>query len=619
MSVEQEGRNLNISNTRNTTLVAVGVIFGMSVAVVAIAIYMWTIGKSETNIVVPFGESAVNVDRTALTESTEGISSRDTFPTMDEIVRTLQSPSKFERPVVLYEVIAQADRGTLEGMISQLGQVEDASLSNEILVGVFHRLAAIDPVNAMDVLASLSEYHATLAAQVVFEKWAVMDLDRALKHAKELDTEPKGAAIRGILRSRVDLSALELLEIARQFGNEEKVLDEFAARTARSLVGNANEVWTEVLAVYGNDVTQHSDVLKRFVVNVATRYVVQSGADALQQVLVALPNRESRIYVGSGLLEQISHDDPSGALDLATSVIALDRDILESVVRNWAKSDGFIAFKAAQNVDAGGNRMQRAALDAWAVTEPDSFLDKLDQVPENLRTHGMQRALQSIARATPMVAVELLDGIEDSSVKGSVIRTIVDSWSDEDPKGAFEWSKSNSTSQSHMKYLHSMILRKLVQTDPEQAMEIALAETANEFDVGLEAEVVEEMSGINVDQALSMLNQTRNAATRAAAQTAVGVALIRQGKADAAISLVQEEPLRIQQSYFLYLAQAWAKTDHKDLLSRMDDLPQDEILLMNVAGELASEHWRKAISLTLKEKDLVRKHLPEMMGDVYLK
>lgn len=589
----------------------------MSVAVVVVAMYMWTIGQSETSIVVPFEESAVNVDRAASTESTEEIGSRDTFPTLDEIVRTLQSPSNFERPVVLYDVIAQADRGTLEGMISQLGQVEDESLSNEILVGIFRRLAGIDPENAMDLVASLSEYQATLTAQVVFEKWAVTDLDNALKHAKELDAELGGVAIQGILRSRVDLSGLELLEIARQIGNERKVLDEIAARKARSLVGNANEAWTEVLAVHGNDIAQHSDVQKRLVVDVATRYVMQSGADALQQVLVALPNRDSRIYVGSRLLEQISHDDPTGALDLATSVVALDRDILESVVRNWAKSDGFIAYKVAQNVDAGGNRLQRAALDAWADAEPDSFLDKLDQIPENLRTQGMQRALQSIARATPMAAVELLDGIEDSSVKGSVIRTIVESWSDEDPKGAFEWSKSNSSSQVQLLSLQAMILRKVVQTDPDQAMEMALAEDSDESDIGLEAEVVEELSRINLDSAMSMLDRVRNSATRTLAHESIGTALLRQGRGDEAIELVQDESLRSQRSYFYSVARVWVETDYQDLLGRLDDLPQDEEILMAVSEMLGSKHWSGAISLTAQEIKLVSRHIPEMMAEAY--
>ena len=609
---------MNLANTRNSTLIVLGVLIGMFLAVAAAFIYMGIGNTSASNVVSPFDGVTSTGRSTAPTESIEEAESPKTLPELDEIVQLLQSSSSFERPVVLYDLMIQADKNHLEKITLQLGEIDNESISNEVLLAVFRRLADIDPSYSLSMVANLSNHQKYQVTKVIFETWAYSDSSGAIDHAKELDDEGRTAAIEGIFDSRLNLSDHELLDIASQLGDRQRALDEIAFRTAKNSLGDLSEDWTQTLAVHGNDVALQSDLQKQLIVDVATTYVKQFGADALQEVLTTLPHRKSRIYVVSRLLEKMAVDDPSIALDLATSVVSLDRDVLESVVRNWAEMDGLRAFNAAREVDAGGNRMQRAALNAWADSDPDSLLEKLDRVPENLQSQAMQRALQSIARSEPMSAIERLDGIEDDGVRSRVVRTLVDSWSDEDPRGAFEWSKSNASSEVQMLSLQSMILRKVVHTDPELAIEMALAEDTIESDVGLEAQVIKELSLVNLDDAVSMLDKVRNSATRTAVHSSIGTALVRQGKFDKAINLVQEESLRFQRGYFLELSYAWVETDYEDLLDRLDDLPQDEQLLMNVSITLASEHWRKAISLSPKQKELVGKYLPEMMRDSYL-
>ncbi len=609
---------MNLSKTRNSTLIGVGVLCGMLLAVVAAVVHVMFMDQAETNTSRPLDSDVGIEDGTASTQSPATKDYAD-LPQIEEIVQTLQSSGNFEREVVLYDLMAQADREQLEELMSQLGTVDSESLSNEILRGAIRKLADLDPSYSLNVTFNLSRNQQQLMTEVIFDQWAVSDLDEALNHGKELNELGRNAALEGIFRSRIDLSDPELRDIARQLGNEQRALDELAYVGARSAIDDLGETWTQVLAVHGNDSKMQSDLQKQLLLDVATAYVTEVGANALQKVLASMANRESRIYLVGRLLEDISRDDPSGALRLATSVDALDRDILESVVRNWAKSDGLLALRAAQEVDAGGNRLQRAAIDAWADADPDSLLDQLDRLPVNLRERGMQLALESIARKTPMLAIELLDGIEDDFVKGRVMWSIVRSWSDDNPTDAFEWAKSNSTRPVQMVSMQSMILRKMAQTDPATAMEVALAEDPDESGVGLEAQVIEELSTVNLDQAISMLDQVRNDSTRTAARTSIGTALVRQGKADEAIKLVQEEPLRFQRNYYTQLTRVWIETDYQDLMGRWDELPEDEGLLMNVTAELASGHWSKAISLTPEEKELVRKHLPESWAEAYLK
>lgn len=608
---------MNLSKTRNSTLIGVGVLCGMLIAVVAAVVNVMFMDQAETNTSRLLHSDVGIEDGTA---STRSLATKDyaDLPQVEEIVQTLQLSRNFEREVVLYDLMALADREQLEELMSQLGSVDSESLSNEILRGAIRKLADLDPSHSLNVTSNLSRNQQQLMTEVIFDQWAVSDLDEALNHTKELDELGRNAALEGILRSRIDLSDPELRDIARKLGNEQRALDEFAYVGARSAIDDLGETWNQVLAVHGNDSKMQSDLQKQLLLDVATAYVTEVGANALQKVLASMANRESRVYVVGRLLEDISRDDPSRALHLATSVDALDRDILESVVRNWAKSDGLLALKAAQEVDAGGNRLQRAAIDAWADADPDSLLDQLDRLPENLRERGMQLALESIARKTPMSAIELLDGIEDDFVKGRVMWSIVRSWSDDNPTDAFEWTKSNSTSPVQMVSMQSMILRKMAQTDPATAMEVALAEDPDESGVGLEAQVIEELSTVNLDQAISMMDQVRNDTTRTAARTSIGTALVRQGKADEAIKLVQEEPLRFQRNYYTQLTRVWIETDYQDLMGRWDELPEDEGLLMNVTAELASGHWSKAISLTPEEKELVRKHLPESWAEAYL-
>ena len=538
-------------------------------------------------------------------------------PTLQEMVAALESTREFDRPLVLHNQLVDVEVSKLDGLLSQLKKADKSTIHDSIQEAVIQKIAQRDPIHALASIESVPRVRKRALTDTIFAEWSAMDLDSAIEHARKLSEPQRIAALEGVIQSRRDLSNLRLQEIGRQLGNESRVLDEVAHSMVGEPIENPRQLWNSLDAKFDDWMTL-STARKRQMVDVATAFIDQQGADGLQEILTSLSRSTDRVAILGEIFNQIAVHDSNRAFQLAMSVNGLDRDVLETVVRNFAHTDPIAGLEAALRVDAGGNRMQRAVIEAWANDDPSALYESLELLPENLHAWATTRALISMGKTNPEKAAALLENVEQDDIKNQVAQSIAVYWADMDPRSAFAWTRSDAVTQEMGKELQTQLLRRLASTDSSLALELALGEPVGDGEVGLESDVIAAMALIDIDAALSMLDEARNQATRESSYPAIGKSLARRGSSSQAIALVKDLPVQSQIGYFNQIIGDWARTDINDLFNRVDELPSNSDLMNSVANAIALAGWQTQTSFSSALRKFLKKHAHEQVFETYV-
>ena len=150
------------------------------------------------------------------------------------------------------------------------------------------------------------------------------------------------------------------------------------------------------------------------------------------------------------------------------------------------------------------NVVQRLLLESWAIVDPASVIDRIEQLPHHLQSLACEQALPELARTEPERTVELVQTLKNLGAGQSrTLRLIGTQWSSVDPSSAIEWVLSSPDIESEsLEDVLKPALYSLVIENPIRALEIAAQQPNSSR---LEAFVISELALSDLDKAIELL------------------------------------------------------------------------------------------------------------------
>ena len=513
--------------------------------------------------------------------------------------------SRFQRDLALHTFLTKADEGRVLDLLEHSKRIPSSRGQNVQRI-ILRRLAEINPQKAYEQVGNLNEMYPGELVSLVFEEWSFSNRDEAISFAGSLDNRTtKYSALVGILRDRSDLSEDTRRQIARELGYEQYADGLIAQEKIDESIVNPEKTWYEVVGSLDED-EQDPWALSR----IASVWVEKNGIAVLDRVAESLTNLEVRRQILSLVLRNVAETDPQGAFEFALG-LEYDRNnnTISTVMYSWAQVDPQSALVAANGVEKSGLRrdLQQAVIFSWSNNDPHSLLERIEELPQSLRSRATSSALSAIVEESPTEATELLATIEDAQIKGDAASSIAQSWSRTDPKAALNWALTDPTVGDFTNQLLSLILYHVAEIDAQLALETALQQPIEEGSTGLEATVIQWVAGSNFDKALELLPRVREGQTQLNAYRSVSWHYLRNGETEKIISLAQQLPDSNRQDYFRRVLASWAGFDPEGLFDSIDRLPSDEIKSM-AALNLIEENDRQEI-LDAEQIERVKKLL----------
>ena len=237
------------------------------------------------------------------------------------------------------------------------------------------------------------------------------------------------------------------------------------------------------------------------------------------------------------------------------------------------------------------------------------MLNQLDQIQSSLRQWSQGEALRAIANESQKTAASFLSSVDNVRTRENIASSIANKWSKQDHEEALQWVNSNTDVSNWKESLQTQVLRSLAKEDIQLALDQPITSIST---VGLEVAVIEEVASFNVDEAISLLNDSCNQDTRQSAYRATGSALVVKGRSELAMELVAESSREFQYQYFDSFGFLWAVRDPEDMYEKLDSLPTEKIT-ENLALKLVHINSVKKF-LTPEKKRLVKFIPPALQG-----
>lgn len=529
--------------------------------------------------------------------------------TAREVEKELRGKGGYERSSALHGLVQQSDAEELSKFFSDSEELTTRELRDELQQISIRKLSLLDPQKALSLIADFSQHRRKGFIELIYQEWPTLDIKKAVEHAKKLSQPERGAALRGLVRARPDLTERELREIGRDLDDEQLVVNTIARLVTNLAVRRPNEFWEDTLARYGSNVMLMSAPQVELLSSIAESWIEQGNeAEAVRMIFGSLDNDASRSRVIGQLLQSIVKEEPSRAFELATVTGELSRRVgvrvMDGVMKSWAGNDGPVAFAAASDIEdsVAKSRYQRIVVLEWAKSDPLSLLEAKTGFPPHLEKFAHMEALKGIAGSSPMDAIEYMAEITDESAKTAIARAVAVSMAGSDLRAAVQWVQLNTdpATQDHQLTLRSLMLREAVRVgDLQTAIEVAL-EQSNATELGWVIDAMADIYGS--ERALDAMQHVSDPEALKTAYIGIGNAFIREGKSSQAIELVKEQPMEYQKSYFGRLAGWWAEYEPHDLFEKLNELPSDDIKRM-LGRSLASISARQ---LTDEQKEVLR-------------
>lgn len=516
--------------------------------------------------------------------------------------------SDFERIQSVYSLLAQVDKRRLLSLLEESVSV-DKSVRPIIQQALVHRLTTIDPQGALTQARNLEGTETDELLKSIFSYWARVDLDEAIAESKTLDPHEIRAAMRGIFVSQREMSDADRLKIGQSLGQHEFAESWNTTLKAEEYARNPEESWYEVVDRAQGDSTQIT-----LLNTIAKAWFRKDGLVVIDRIIESTTNQRALAVVLHSVFQLAVQSNPRNALERA---LQLENDpwdsIVGSVANAWAQSDPKRALEVIQRL-APENKRQRLlenTMQTWASREdPLVMLEALAGMDKEMQELGTPGALSMLATKSPKEAANLIGRVVDVGEKRHIASQIVWSWSQREPTEALHWVLNDPHTEPFRHELMSSTLANLADEDPGLAMSVALAQPAEETEVGLEFFVISTLASVDVGQALEFLPQARNSKTRMYAYSTVGMQMAAGGNGDEALELGENIGEGDRELYYRMLAFSWTSTDPDGLLESIDKFPSDEskskaAAILTLMGKMTSglkdEQIEKASKYLLQE------------------
>ncbi|HWN37105.1 MAG TPA: hypothetical protein VNP02_01320, partial [Gammaproteobacteria bacterium] len=242
----------------------------------------------------------------------------------------------------------------------------------------------------------------------------------------------------------------------------------------------AQKLGVAMLEVLGNDDLGIARVLgaapqidaDRFRIEAAVAKAQRDPNDALQYLL-ELP--AAKASTGFGRIATIWVErDALGALAAAEGMTdpAQRNEFKNTVLTAWARVDpeALVAYVLELAPEQRSETMRSGnVLQAFSLIEPQRALQAAESVQGELGASIRRAALVSLARADPLAALSVAQGLPPGNEREQLLRSVATSYGRTDPYAALAWANSLSPPSPS---IVASVLAGLARVDPDRAIDL---------------------------------------------------------------------------------------------------------------------------------------------------
>lgn len=489
--------------------------------------------------------------------------------------RRFWSMGPLERKLAIADFVDNFNENGLRKILDLAEDFESSVLRDELQDVAIRKSVSFHPRRTLTRITTLPDGRHFSLVKAVFQEWSWVDLEGAVAEADRLGDKLKRAAVEGILTARTDLVAEDRLSLAKELDNEQSFYELAAFALIEKRIDDPASTWDQLTQEYGVNPKSLSESQRIALLHVAKSWVLNEGMSAVKAINSSLPLRENRAWLTQQLLATLISEEPALARDIVEDMREEDRATLLEVVQIWSSEDGLAAFNAAQWMDMESDdtrRMQRAAIEGWANSNPHTLMANLKQLPEYLQEFSRNTALLEMRWTSPESVPAFVEDIGNKRDREWLLDNLVNSWIHYDPSAAFRWALEFEKTSGRRGYSRSA-LGAMARNNLEAALSIALEQPLGENGIGAEASV---LGSLGTNAALEMLSYARNPATRLSVLITHGQKLRYLKNYDGIFGLVEDEPIELQFEYFKTLSLEIASFNPKFLVDKFDSLPNDD-------------------------------------------
>ena len=537
-----------------------------------------------------------NSSQPAQVSTLPNVSKRNTFNAVSDLEDLSQVKSYFERTVALDELLQNGTVESLQALLEQSNRISSIHWRNTVQQAIFHRLATLDPLVALEQIDEMPIEAQQPLIQVIFQEWSLANLDQAIEQATQLNHRNKLSALEGILISTEHLPKEERRAIARRLGNEWFVVEKIELENGLELFEDPEREWNDFLSHNNNNLDSLDAAQSKMLVYIAMAWVARDGIEVFATIRESLSTQYPLLETISSVVNKLVPHNPQVALEMAAYVEGITHrqreELVSEILVPWADIAPQEALDAANQVEGPHLRrlFQTLVLETWAAKDAKTLLGLIKSLPADLQGIAQEKALIAMAKTTPMDAVELLSEISDVQRFQIVTEAFAIQWAQQDAFSALNWIEGDERLVAAREHLTKKVISELAKTDPQLAFQTALKYPPDSEDEGLEAQVVRSLAfGGDIDQALSLLPQTRVGATRAKAYQSLVSALL----------LVDEETQRSHDAVDLFI-HAVSVDSVEDLgFMLLDFSLSAPLILFDSIDDLPSKELKRKVAISL--------------------
>ena len=507
----------------------------------------------------------------------------------------------FARRLAIYDLVDKADEKTLRQLFDQTTQMPPGSFRREVETAIVRKWATVSPQNVLTHIEGIVMLRYRDLLPLVFEEWALIDLDKAIRYATRFGPATRHIVFDSIQNSVPDWDFNEVMTIATKLNVEFYATQKIFKELAESEIDDPMGAWTQFVKENRNRFRLLNQYKRSYLLAIA-RTLGDRGVDALYEASASLSNVNDRMTVIPTMVHHVAKHDPQAALEF---VLTEERDMTGmtwGVVWVWADSDPIAALTAVTAIEDFSRRdkLQRTVLDRWSAKDPISLLQETSNFPDSLRQLAEEKARVAMAGRAPEQASKWLQEIEDPNIRAQVAAQIARNWAKHDATEVLEWIQSDRTLESMRDSLVRDVVREITRNNPQLALDTALEYSVPDDAIGPEAEVISVIARYDPNAALKILPVARNEATKFAGLLSIGSRLIGRTHDSQERAIELAEQLSSDEARHRYLSSLMYRWDYEDLYSRIDQFPTS-VLKEQAANRILDNDKQNLSSAQIKK------------------
>ena len=361
------------------------------------------------------------------------------YEELHSIDAILELPTDFAQTEALYILAGRADEPELQHLIFQSIKITDRYERTAALQVLFSRYVEIEPSAAVDFLIEIDLDIDDMIVRGVFQQWAKSDLNGAIDKANNIQN----------------------VRLRRYAGNA------VLSAVARSDPGRLTDVAANLVD------HQRLEYLEAEAIGIRANHDPET---ALREALT-LRNFNGRWNAVNRVGHVWARNDPKGAITFAKQISnpRLREQFVNSVLERWI---GDAPEDAIQNILANPDPQMRAkfleqGLKVYARNDPVNALVIAAQLDANVKAKVYAEIYSDWVLQDPDAAMIEFAAVESKALREGILSHVSQTLTSNNPDAAIRWVESLSSTEK-ARYMPQM-LRGLSQSDPERAIQLALA------------------------------------------------------------------------------------------------------------------------------------------------